>query len=153
MPTTGPCDNTWKTASGLAVFHKKWLSIENKSKTFLEEFISESDFGELRAVKKILDSLPQEGNLHLANSMPVRLANFIGLQPAHEKIRIVANRGTSGIDGSNSTAVGEALASDEQVILLTGDMAFFYDRNAFWHNYPLPNLRVILLTIQIQILN
>jgi 2-succinyl-5-enolpyruvyl-6-hydroxy-3-cyclohexene-1-carboxylate synthase len=24
-------------------------------------------------------------------------------------------------------------------------MAFFYDRNAFWHNYPIPNLRIILL--------
>jgi len=29
--------------------------------------------------------------------------------------------------------------------LITGDMAFFYDRNAFWHNYPLVNLRIILL--------
>jgi 2-succinyl-5-enolpyruvyl-6-hydroxy-3-cyclohexene-1-carboxylate synthase len=30
-------------------------------------------------------------------------------------------------------------------VLITGDLAFFYDRNAFWHNYPLPNLRVVLL--------
>ena len=29
-------------------------------------------------------------------------------------------------------------------MLLTGDVAFFYDRNAFWHNYPVPNLRVVL---------
>jgi len=28
---------------------------------------------------------------------------------------------------------------------VTGDMAFFYDRNAFWHNYPISNLRIILL--------
>jgi 2-succinyl-5-enolpyruvyl-6-hydroxy-3-cyclohexene-1-carboxylate synthase len=24
-------------------------------------------------------------------------------------------------------------------------MAFFYDRNAFWNNYPVPNLRIVLL--------
>src|SRR4029079_3937684 len=26
-----------------------------------------------------------------------------------------------------------------------GDVAFFYDRNAFWHNYPMANLRIVLL--------
>ncbi len=34
--------------------------------------------------------------------------------------------------------------TDIGVIILTGDVAFFYDRNAFWHNYALPNLRVVL---------
>jgi len=41
--------------------------------------------------------------------------------------------------------VGAALAQPARpVVLLTGDVAFFYDRNAFWHNYPTPNLRVVL---------
>ena len=41
--------------------------------------------------------------------------------------------------------MGAALAQPQRpVVLLTGDVAFFYDRNAFWHNYPLPNLRVVL---------
>ena len=41
--------------------------------------------------------------------------------------------------------MGAALAQPQrQVVLLTGDVAFFYDRNAFWHNYPVPNLRVVL---------
>ena len=41
--------------------------------------------------------------------------------------------------------MGAALAQPERpVVLLTGDVAFFYDRNAFWHNYPVPNLRVVL---------
>ena len=56
-----------------------------------------------------------------------------------------ANRGTSGIDGCTSTAVGHALLNDTTNVLITGDLAFFYDRNAFWHNYPLPNLRIVLL--------
>src|SRR5690606_11078051 len=53
--------------------------------------------------------------------------------------------GTSGIDGSTSTAVGHALSSGRPNFLITGDLAFFYDRNAFWHNYPLENLRILLL--------
>ena len=78
--------------------------------------------------------------------MAVRYANLIGLsQEQHAGVAVFANRGTSGIDGSNSTAVGSALASDRLTVLVTGDMAFFYDRNAFWHNYRLPNLRVVLL--------
>lgn len=76
--------------------------------------------------------------------MAVRYANILGL-PQGKQIEVFANRGTSGIDGCNSTAVGGALAHPERpVVLLTGDVAFFYDRNAFWHNYPTPNLRVVV---------
>ena len=93
----------------------------------------------------IIESLPDECNLHLANSMSVRYANFRGLSSGKRGVEVFSNRGTSGIDGSNSTAVGAALSTDQPVILLTGDLAFFYDRNAFWHQYPLPNLRVVVL--------
>ena len=76
--------------------------------------------------------------------MAVRYANILGI-PQGRQIEVFANRGTSGIDGCTSTAVGAALAQPERpVVLLTGDVAFFYDRNAFWHNYPTPNLRVVL---------
>jgi 2-succinyl-5-enolpyruvyl-6-hydroxy-3-cyclohexene-1-carboxylate synthase len=77
--------------------------------------------------------------------MSVRYANFIGLSARQKNIQVFANRGTSGIDGCTSTVVGHALASEAPQVLITGDLAFFYDRNAFWHNYPLPNLRVVLL--------
>ena len=76
--------------------------------------------------------------------MAVRYANILGI-PQGRQIEVFANRGTSGIDGCTSTAVGAALAQPQRpVVLLTGDVAFFYDRNAFWHNYLLPNLRVVL---------
>src|SRR5690606_24841495 len=57
-----------------------------------------------------------------------------------------SNRGTSGIDGSTSTAVGAALAKKDALhVLLTGDVSFFYDSNALWNNYNIPNLRIILI--------
>ncbi len=34
---------------------------------------------------------------------------------------------------------------DRLNVLITGDMAFLYDRNAWWHNYDLNNLRIIVL--------
>ena len=100
--------------------------------------------GEFQALQTVLHHLPDAVNLHLANSMTVRYANLVGLSDKQKQVEVFANRGTSGIDGSSSTAVGSALASDRLTVLFTGDMAFFYDRNAFWHNYPLPNLRVVL---------
>jgi 2-succinyl-5-enolpyruvyl-6-hydroxy-3-cyclohexene-1-carboxylate synthase len=77
--------------------------------------------------------------------MSVRYANIAGLRNRSTGIRIFSNRGTSGIDGAASTAVGHALVSERPNLLITGDLAFFYDRNAYWHNYPLENLRVLLL--------
>jgi 2-succinyl-5-enolpyruvyl-6-hydroxy-3-cyclohexene-1-carboxylate synthase len=92
-----------------------------------------------------MSSLPENCNLHLANSMSVRYANHIGLKENQNGVYVYGNRGTSGIDGCSSSAVGHALTSTIPNILITGDQAFFYDRNAFWHNYPIPNLFVVVL--------
>jgi 2-succinyl-5-enolpyruvyl-6-hydroxy-3-cyclohexene-1-carboxylate synthase len=92
-----------------------------------------------------MQSLPDNCNLHLANSMSVRYSNVIGLIAKQKNIQVYANRGTSGIDGCTSTAIGHSLSNERPNILITGDVAFFYDRNAFWHNYSLSNLRIVLL--------
>jgi 2-succinyl-5-enolpyruvyl-6-hydroxy-3-cyclohexene-1-carboxylate synthase len=126
-------------------YYKLWEVEERRMARVLQEFFKDEGLSELGLVKRLLDELPENANLHLANSMSVRYANFIGMEAAKKEIEVFSNRGTSGIDGSNSTAVGHALASGKANFLITGDMAFFYDRNAFWHNYPLPNLRILLL--------
>lgn len=103
------------------------------------------DRGELVFVQQLIPQIPPGCNLHLANSMSVRYANLADWKELHPTVRVYANRGTSGIDGCSSTAVGHSLVADQLNILITGDMAFFYDRNAFWHNYPVDHLRIILL--------
>jgi len=122
----------------------RWQLLEEQIASSLPLALKEVDFGEYSAVKQVLEALPANGQLHVANSMAIRYVNFLGRRTQE----ICCNRGTSGIDGSNSTAVGASLISQAPVTLLTGDMAFFYDRNAFWHNYPMPNLRVIVLNNQ-----
>lgn len=126
-------------------YHKLWEIEERKSQRNVEDFFPSKDFGELELVKEVMRSLPPKCNLHLANSMSVRYANFIGLNTTQRDVEVFSNRGTSGIDGCTSTVIGHCLTSDKPNILITGDLAFFYDRNAFWHNYPIPNLRVVLL--------
>jgi 2-succinyl-5-enolpyruvyl-6-hydroxy-3-cyclohexene-1-carboxylate synthase len=123
-----------------------WLRADARATQFLIDFFAAQNqpFNEFSAMRQALTLLPDGTALHLANSMAVRYTNILGL-PENRQIDVFANRGTSGIDGCNSTAVGAALAQPERpVVLLTGDVAFFYDRNAFWHNYPTPNLRVVL---------
>jgi len=121
-----------------------WSARDSEVAVKNQEFFKTQPFGEFEAVSQVMSVLPNNSQLHLANSMSVRYANFIGLRNRSD-VTVYCNRGTSGIDGSNSTAVGAALAQDQLVTLITGDLAFFYDRNAFWHKYPLSNLRIILL--------
>lgn len=126
-------------------FLRVWNAEENRCVRSMKSFREEVSLTELSIVKEFITALPIRCNLHLANSMSVRYANFIGVEAGKRGIHVYSNRGASGIDGCTSTAVGHSLSSDVPNFLITGDLAFFYDRNAFWHNYPLPNLRVLLL--------
>ncbi|MBR9998162.1 MAG: 2-succinyl-5-enolpyruvyl-6-hydroxy-3-cyclohexene-1-carboxylic-acid synthase [Cyclobacteriaceae bacterium] len=120
-----------------------WEDHEKTAEKKVKSFFPAEEFNELEAVFMVLKHLPDHILLHLANSMPVRLVNFLGgLKPGME---IFANRGTSGIDGCVSTAVGTAIQSDKLNVLITGDMSFFYDRNAFWHDQIPGNMHIVML--------
>lgn len=92
---------------------------------------------------KILSSQPDMlSALYLGNSMSVRWASrhiIGGLFPVY------CNRGTNGIEGSVSAAVGTALSENGNVLLIIGDLSFFYDVNALWNNELSGNLRILLL--------
>ena len=126
-------------------FLRVWQAEEHRTVLSMKKYFSDQNFPELSLIKEFILSLPPRCNLHLANSMAVRYTNFIGIEAGKKGIHVYSNRGTSGIDGCTSTAVGHSLCNEIPNFLITGDMAFFYDRNAFWHNYPLTNLHVLLL--------
>ncbi|GAB3839840.1 2-succinyl-5-enolpyruvyl-6-hydroxy-3-cyclohexene-1-carboxylic-acid synthase [Hymenobacter jeollabukensis] len=143
----GPGSARDEAAAPKDAFTTPWQRANGWATDFVRGFLTqpEQPFNEFTAIYRALQLVPSDTALHLANSMAVRYANILGL-PAGCTAEVFANRGTSGIDGCNSTAVGAALAQPARpIVLLTGDVAFFYDRNAFWHNYPTPNLRVILI--------
>lgn len=127
---------------GRGEYRQAWLLADRQAKRSLTQFLRcETRWNEFAWVDKILANLPENSVIHLANSMPVRYANLLGLT---QSAGVFANRGTSGIDGCTSTAVGSALMTDKLVFLLTGDVSFFYDRNALWHPHLPQNLRIIL---------
>ena len=103
------------------------------------------EFCSYGAVNKVLPQLPENSVLHLGNSMSVRYAELLGIMG--RRIDVWSNRGTSGIDGIVSAAVGHALGcSDKKHTLIVGDLSFFYDRNGLWLNHEFPsNLRIIIL--------
>ena len=123
-------------------------SLLDQQKMVNEKFrslLEESDFNYFSAVKEVIQDLPKNSILHLGNSMPVRIANFIGLNDP--TIDVWCNRGTSGIDGVLSTAVGHSLAEpNRKHTLIIGDLSFFYDRNGLWLNHEFPNnLQIVIL--------
>lgn len=126
-------------------YYDRWMNIDQRATEAVADFFSARNEGEFQFMYDVMTEVPDHAVLHLSNSMTVRYANLIGLSNKKKGIQVFANRGTSGIDGCTSTAVGHALSSDSLHVLVTGDMAFFYDRNAFWHNYEIPNLRIVVL--------
>jgi 2-succinyl-5-enolpyruvyl-6-hydroxy-3-cyclohexene-1-carboxylate synthase len=73
----------------------------------------------------LADHLPDEAELVVASSMPVRDLEWFGGRRA----RAHANRGANGIDGVVSTALGRALTGRPTVVWV-GDIAFIHDSNA-----------------------
>ncbi|HCX21341.1 MAG: 2-succinyl-5-enolpyruvyl-6-hydroxy-3-cyclohexene-1-carboxylic-acid synthase [Flammeovirgaceae bacterium] len=123
-------------------FIQNWQIEDSKTKRKLNKALEVLDWSEFTAMYQVIKSIPAGSDVHLANSMPVRFANFI--QQLRPDIEIFCNRGTSGIDGTNGTAVGHAMITERSVYLITGDLSFFYDRNAFFHPYELDNLKIIV---------
>jgi len=123
-----------------------WRSLEAHSRGLVATLEDVEGFNEFVAVRDVMASLPTGSVLHLGNSMPVRYANFVGLRDP--TVRVWANRGTSGLEGTMSAALGASLASDALHVLLVGDLGFFYDRNALWAEALPANLRIVLLNNQ-----
>lgn len=84
--------------------------------------------------------------LFASSSMPIRDIDTMYV-PNSKDIRIVANRGTNGIDGVLSTAIGYSNATrDRETYLLIGDLALLHDSNGFLATrYQDCNLTVIVM--------
>ena len=121
-----------------------WVRAENQIKRELARFFENlTAFTDLTAVWFLLENMKSPAQLHVANSMPVRYLTMLGVDL--QEVEVYANRGTSGIDGCVSTAVGAAMISPLPIYLLVGDVAFFYDRNGLLLTNLPANLRIVLL--------
>jgi len=93
------------------------------------------------AVQKIMQNVPKGVLIHFGTDTIVRLSQCFSLD---ESITAYANRGTTGIDGTLSSFIGQSAEGDRLSFLLIGDLSFFYDMNGLWNRYVGKNIRILL---------
>ena len=105
-------------------------------------YVSKMPFCDFMVFDKVISNLPKNSQLQISNSSAIRYAQLIDIDPS---IEVFCNRGTSGIDGSTSTAIGAAVANGKPTVFMGGDIGFFYDSNALWNNYIPKDFKIILI--------
>jgi 2-succinyl-5-enolpyruvyl-6-hydroxy-3-cyclohexene-1-carboxylate synthase len=123
-------------------YRSTYEKIATLRKSRHQGYLDKIPFSDFKVFGEVLPSLPEDCMLHLGNSSAIRYAQLFDINPS---IQVFCNRGTSGIDGSTSTAIGAAVANERQTVLITGDIGFLYDSNALWNEYTPKNFKIILI--------
>jgi 2-succinyl-5-enolpyruvyl-6-hydroxy-3-cyclohexene-1-carboxylate synthase len=128
--------------AGQGDFKQVWKNRALRSESRHDEYLSNCEYSDLKVFETLLESIPEGSNLHLGNSTPVRYAQLF--QP-NRKFIYNSNRGTSGIDGTVSTAAGAAYLNNKPTTIITGDLGFLYDSSALMNHHLKGNLRIIII--------
>ncbi len=123
-------------------YGQKAENLQETRKAKHQAYLSKIVFSDLKAFELIIARLPKNSQLQISNSSSIRYAQLFDIDPS---ISVFCNRGTSGIDGSTSTAIGASVGNLKQTTLITGDIGFLYDSNALWNQYIPKNFKIILI--------
>ena len=118
------------------------ISIQENQIKHVESWLPSAAYSDLSVFASLLKSIPDGTQLQMGNSSVVR---YIQLFNQNNKLTYFGNRGVAGIDGSTSTAIGAAWKTKKPTLLISGDLSFHYDSNAFWNNYLSNELKVIVI--------
>ncbi|WP_318639880.1 2-succinyl-5-enolpyruvyl-6-hydroxy-3-cyclohexene-1-carboxylic-acid synthase [Flavobacterium ardleyense] len=129
-------------ASTESDYRDQMLSIKKYREEKHLDYLGKIPFSDFTAFDVILKRLPKDSQLQISNSSAIRYAQLFDIDSS---IAVFCNRGTSGIDGSTSTAIGAAFAQEKQTVLITGDIGFLYDSNALWNKYIPSNFKIIIV--------
>ena len=123
-------------------YNEKFQNIKALRQQKSLEYLAKIPFTDFKVFEKVLPALPKNSQLQISNSSPIRYAQLFDIE---KSIEVFSNRGTSGIDGSTSTAIGAAVGSQKPNVFIAGDIGFLYDSNALWNNYIPKNFKIILI--------
>ena len=123
-------------------YQNSWLDCRDEKRLKHQQYLEKTTHSDFKVFEQVLLSIPNGCQLQISNSSIIRYAQLFQL---NKTLNVFCNRGTSGIDGSTSTAIGAAFAAKNQTVFITGDLSFFYDSNALWNNYIPNNFRIIIV--------
>ena len=122
-----------------------WQTADSKIRHAIDQTMTiEETLFEGKAAWLLSQSLPVGTPFFISTSMPVRDVEFFW-KPRDSAVQPFFNRGTNGIDGTLSTALGVAHRHQSSV-LLTGDLALLHDTNGFLlRNHFVGHLTIVLI--------
>ncbi|MDX1326780.1 MAG: 2-succinyl-5-enolpyruvyl-6-hydroxy-3-cyclohexene-1-carboxylic-acid synthase [Arenibacter sp.] len=132
-------------ASTQSTYRNYWSKAKDWYVAKREAYVHQIPFSDMLAFHHLMKRVPKNYNLQLGNSSAIRYAQLFDLDPS---IKVFCNRGTSGIEGSTSTAIGAALHTESPTLLVSGDLSFLYDSNALWIKYVRSDFRIIVINNQ-----
>ncbi|WHY66076.1 2-succinyl-5-enolpyruvyl-6-hydroxy-3-cyclohexene-1-carboxylic-acid synthase [Neobacillus sp. SuZ13] len=118
---------TYTVEKSSADFLTAWKRVNQLSKDTMISLSDITDLSEGKLFYQLAEMLPEGAALFVGNSMPIRDLDSFFLSN-HKTIKLMANRGANGIDGTVSTALGAALNTSSMYLVL-GDLTFFHDLN------------------------
>jgi len=128
-------------------YEQQWREADARAGQKIENWMEARDDGffEGRVAWVLGKTVPAGSLICVANSMPVRDLEYFWKATARG-LEVAFSRGANGIDGTLSTALGQAHRAVRSVYLLTGDLAFLHDSNGLMLAHELVgNLTVVLI--------
>ena len=123
-------------------YQPKWIAFRDERREKHLAYLKSIKYSDFSVFEQALNAIPESCQLQISNSSIIRYAQLFSMKAT---VNIFCNRGTSGIDGSTSTAIGAAYATEQQTVFITGDLSFFYDGNGLWNSNIPKSFRIIII--------
>ncbi|WP_424019363.1 2-succinyl-5-enolpyruvyl-6-hydroxy-3-cyclohexene-1-carboxylic-acid synthase [Halorientalis pallida] len=114
-------------AGPTADYRDRFAAAEREYWDLIDDARADETF-EGQVLATVAERSPDPATVFVSNSMPVRDLDRFG-RPRAADLTVLGNRGASGIDGITSTALGAGSATDDPLVLVTGDLAYYHDSN------------------------